>query len=239
MKHHVYSVKLSVIYVGILGFFLLCAFGASHAVTVISENSVMQNRSCIIIDAGHGGEDGGATSCTGVLESEINLEISLRLNDLMHLLGINTKMIRKTDQSVYTQGQTIAQKKISDLKQRVSIANSTENAIVVSIHQNHFSDSRYAGAQIFYAPTQMSKELADALQNNLITSVNQGSNRRTKKAESVYLMQNIDCTGILVECGFLSNPKEEAMLRSADYQKKLSCVIATTVVNFLDHRNIG
>ncbi len=239
MKHHVYTVKLSVIYVGILGFFLLCAFGASHAVTAISENSVIQNRTCVIIDAGHGGEDGGATSCTGILESKINLEISLRLNDLMHLLGIKTKMIRKTDQSVYTQGQTIAQKKISDLKQRVSIANSTENAIVVSIHQNHFSDSRYAGAQVFYAPTQQSKELADALQNNLIASVNQGSNRRTKKADSVYFMQNINCTGVLVECGFLSNPKEEAMLRSDDYQKKLSCVIVTTVVNFLDRRNIG
>jgi len=234
----VYTAKLTVIYVGIVMFFLLCAFGASHAVTAMSENSVLKNRSCVIIDAGHGGEDGGATSCTGVLESQINLEISLRLNDLMHLLGVKTQMIRTTDRSVYTQGQTIAAKKVSDLKQRVSIANSTENAVLLSIHQNHFSDSRYSGAQVFYAPTQDSKELADALQKDLITSVNPDSNRKIKKAESVYLMQHIHCTGVLVECGFLSNAKEESLLRNDAYQKKLSCVIATTLVNFLDRRSI-
>lgn len=238
MKKKTCYTKLVVIYTGILCFFLLCSFAASKAVTAISENSVVKNRKCIIIDAGHGGEDGGATSCTGVLESKINLEISLRLNDLMHLLGLKTYMIRTTDRSVYTQGQTIAAKKVSDLKQRVLIANSTDNAVLVSIHQNHFSDSRYSGAQVFYAPTQGSKEIADSLQKNLITHLNHGSKRNTKKADSVYLMQHIQCPGVLIECGFISNHQEEALLQSEEYQKKLSCVIATTLVNLLDRGSI-
>ena len=132
---------------------LLTAHWGSKAVTVISEKIPLEREHCIIIDAGHGGVDGGATSCTGRLESTYNLEISLRLNDLFHLLGYDTRMIRTTDISVYTKGESIAQKKISDLKERVRIANETPNALLLSIHQNNFSDSRYSGAQIFYPGT--------------------------------------------------------------------------------------
>ena len=206
-------------------------WGGERAVQTFSEERGAQW--CIVLDAGHGGEDGGATSCTGVLESGINLEITLRLRDLLHLLGRETRMIRTSDISVYTKGGSIAQKKMSDLKERVRIVNSTPNAMLLSIHQNNFSDSRYSGAQVFYADTQGSERLAKVLQCALISSLNKGSNRKCKQSDGVYLMEHISCPGILVECGFLSNPAEEARLRSPDYQRKLCCVIAATVSSFL------
>lgn len=206
-------------------------WGGERAVQAFSEERGAQW--CIVLDAGHGGEDGGATSCTGVLESGINLEITLRLRDLLHLLGRETRMIRTSDISVYTKGGSIAQKKMSDLKERVRIVNTMPNAMLLSIHQNNFSDSRYSGAQVFYADTQESERLAKVLQCALISSLNKGSNRKCKQSDGVYLMEHISCPGILVECGFLSNPAEEARLRSPDYQRKLCCVIATTVSSFL------
>ena len=220
-------------YCVLLAAFLLVSAIGSRTVNVLSANAPIENRKTVVIDAGHGGVDGGAVSCTGVLESNLNLEIALRLDDLMHLLGVNTLMIRTTDCSVYTSGETISQKKVSDLKERVRITNSTPNALLVSIHQNLFSDSKYSGAQVFYAPISGSRELADALQGDLIKNLNPGSRRQTKKADNVYLMQHITCPGILIECGFLSNHQEEYMLRSEEYQKKICCVIASTVSTYL------
>ena len=209
--------------------FLIIAIGASRAVTAWSASAPVTGRSTVVIDAGHGGVDGGATSCTGVLESQFNLEIAARLNDLMHLLGIQTHMIRETDCSVYTQGETISQKKISDLRERVRIVNSMENPILISIHQNHFPDSKYSGAQVFYPSTTGSRELSLLLQENLKTTLNPDSNRTIKKADGIYLMEHIHCIGALIECGFLSNPQEESLLGSKEYQQRLCSVIACTV----------
>ena len=138
-------------------------------------------------------------------------------------------MIRTTDTSVATTGQTIAETKMSDLKERVRMANAQENTLLVSIHQNTFSDSRYGGAQVFYAPTEGSKALAERIQGAFAASINPGSNRKCKPAEGIYLMQHIKCPGVLLECGFLSNPAEEAKLRDMRYQKQICCVIASTV----------
>lgn len=207
----------------------------SRAVTVLAENMPPVREHTIIIDAGHGGLDGGATSCTGVLESKFNLEISLRLNDLLHFLGYDTRMIRTEDISVYKTGQTISQKKASDLKERVRIVNETENALLLSIHQNHFPDDRYSGAQVFYAGTEGSQLLAKELQNNFVKYINPGSNRQEKKSSGIYLMEHIRCPGVLIECGFLSNPEEEAKLRSEEYQKILCCIIAATVDEYLSN----
>ena len=233
MKRKFHVLPLIPVYgVVFLAILIFTVFG-DRAVTAISEKVPLLNRRCIVIDAGHGGVDGGATSCTGVLESQLNLQIALRLDDLMHLLGYQTKMIRTEDISVYTQGETIAAKKISDLKERVRIVNSREDGILVSIHQNYFSDSRYSGAQVFYPKTEGSKGLAIDLQNSIVSSLNPGSNRQAKPVSGVYLMEHIQSTGVLIECGFLSNPEEEANLRSAQYQKKLCCVIAASIGKFL------
>lgn len=226
--------------IGFLPFYLLVvivfigiASIGSRAVTVVAENVPVQRQHCIVIDAGHGGIDGGATSCTGVLESFINLEIALRLNDLLRLLGHDTLMIRTTDTSVHTSDGSIAQIKVSDLKERVRIVNDTQNAILVSIHQNTFSESRYNGAQVFYGNDD-SKSLAQQMQASFVSALNPDSRRKSKPADGVYLMEHVSCTAVLVECGFLSNPKEEAELRSGDYQNKIACVIASNLNTFID-----
>lgn len=220
------------LYCGVfIGAVSLCQL-ASSSVTVLKESEPVQNRTVIIIDAGHGGIDGGATSCTGIPESHINLQISLRLNDLVQLLGFETKMIRKTDTSVYTEGNTIAAQKVSDLKQRVKMVNETKNAVLVSVHQNTFLDSRYSGAQVFYANDDTSRELAKVMQADLISNLNPGSKRQCKSSDGIYLMQNIRRPGVLIECGFLSNPEEEANLLTAEYQKQIASVVATCISRF-------
>lgn len=214
---------------------LLAAHFVNRAATVMAENAPIEQRQCIVVDAGHGGEDGGATSCTGIQESTYNLEIAKQLNDLLNFLGYDTRMIRTADVSVYTKGETIAQKKISDLKERVRIVNETENALLLSIHQNTFSDSRSNGAQVFYAGTKGSEELARNLQFALTSCLNPHSNRMIKKSNGIYLMDHINKTGVLIECGFLSNPEEEAKLRNPKYQQKISCIIAASVSEFLSN----
>lgn len=214
---------------------LLLSYLGSHAVTTIAQNSPPDREHCIVIDAGHGGVDGGAVSCTGIPESVYNLDIALRLNDLFRLLGYDTRMIRTTDTSVYTKGETIAQKKISDLKERVRITNETEHALLISIHQNMFSDSQYSGAQVFYGKPRESEELAKQMQSAFVETLNPGSRRQCKKSDGIYLMEHIVHPGILIECGFLSNPQEEASLRSREYQQKLCCVIASTVDSYLSN----
>lgn len=212
---------------------LVAASFGTKVVTVLSESAPLTGRHTVVIDAGHGGEDGGATSCTGILESNLNLEIALRLNDLFHFLGYDTVMVRTTDTDLHTQGATIAARKSSDLKARVAIANNTENCIWISIHQNYFSDDRYSGAQVFFAGTKDSDVLGKQLQTNLVRTINPGSKRQAKKINGVYLFDHMQSTGILVECGFLSNRVEEEKLKSADYQKQLCCVIGATVDEFL------
>lgn len=220
----------------LFGGILLAQMG-SDAVTVMVEHSPAPHRTCIVIDAGHGGIDGGAVSCTGVLESKINLEIAQRLNDLMHFLGYETKMLRTSDTSLHTEGRTIAQQKISDLKYRVNTVNESEKSLLISIHQNTFSDKKYSGAQVFYATDEGSKRLAEHLQSTIIQAVNPQSKRKSKAASGIYLLEHIRCSGVLIECGFLTNPEEEAKLREPDYQKALASVIASVVSSDLELNN--
>ena len=215
----------------IMGAMLLSRAGS--AVAVLS--SEVSSAPIVVIDAGHGGEDGGAISVTGVRESTLNLEISQRLNDLLHFLGIQTKMIRTEDVSVYTEGETIAQKKVSDIHNRVAMVEQTPNAVLVSIHQNQFSESQYRGAQVFYA--QGSQELAELLQSELAEQVDPKNHRECKQAKGIYLLEHISCPAVLIECGFLSNPAEEALLRDESYQKKLASVIACTLASHLEEIN--
>ena len=143
----------------------------SNTVSTIRQQNPVDRHTRIVIDAGHGGIDGGATSCSGVLESQLNLEIALRLNDLFHFIGYETVMIRSTDESIYINGNTIASQKVSDLNERVRIVNETADGILVSIHQNTFQDSRYYGAQVFYSSAEQSQRLAQTVQNQLIQAV--------------------------------------------------------------------
>ena len=220
------TLALAVIYV--FTFSLFRYYGAVTAAHVLNTPVT------VVIDPGHGGEDGGASSKNGVLESQLNLEISLRVRDLFALLGVKTAMIRETDTAVYTGTcNTIREKKVSDIKNRVQMVNAAPNALLVSIHQNYFEQSKYDGAQVFYAKTDGSKDLAERTQQLLREALDKGNHREAKQAQSVYLMEHIKCTGILVECGFLSNAHEEANLRDADYQKKLAAAICAAVRGYI------
>ena len=232
MKKRKSLLPLGLVYILTVIGLLSAALWGSRAVSVLAEQIPVPRSVCFVIDAGHGGEDGGATSCTGISESGLNLEISLRLNDLFALLGYDTRMIRNSDVSVYTKGETIAQKKASDLKERVRIANETPGAILLSIHQNHFPDSRYSGPQVFFSDSEESLALATRMQADLTRNLAPESKRQIKPASGIYLMEHITCPGILIECGFLSNPAEEAKLRDAQYQKKLCAVIATAAIGY-------
>lgn len=218
----------------VLAITILISVAINHAAYQVNQLTPVRTGPTVIIDAGHGMPDGGTTSCTGMLESDLNLEISSRLNDLFHFLGIHTFMTRTDRNSIYTEGNSISQKKISDIRNRVNIVNSTDYAVLLSIHQNHFYDSRYSGAQIFYANNEKSKKLAELMQSEFVSKLNPGNQRKAKKASGVYLMEHIKCTGILIECGFLSNQTEESLLRSSDYQKKLCAVIATSCVSYMN-----
>ena len=212
-----------------LAFCLVLSHTGSKAVTALVEQSALHNRTCIAIDAGHGGIDGGAVSISGIPESQINLEITVRLNDLLHLLGYKTFMLRNSDTSLHTEGNTISAQKISDLKNRVQMAANSKASLLISIHQNTFSDKRYSGAQVFYHSDPESIALAEQLQSNFIKTLNPGSKRKAKLSKGIYLMDRISCPAILIECGFLTNVQEEALLRSDTYQKQLCCTIAATI----------
>lgn len=232
MSRYFHDRKMIYLYVMIISAFLVVPLLGNHAVTVIADSTAPNHT--IVIDAGHGGIDSGAVSCTGVYESHINLEIAQKLDDTMHLLGIQTVMIRNSDRSIHTQGNTIAAKKVSDIKERIRIIENTANPVLVSIHQNNFTDSRYSGTQVFYNSNPVSKELAAALQSSFQYNLNPGNHRQSKKSSGIYLMEHTACPGILVECGFLSNPTEEEKLRNPTYQNKICAVIATTISQFLN-----
>ena len=216
---------------------LFCSLFASQSVTVLAgafEDIESPGLPVIVLDPGHGGEDGGAVSANGVRESGLNLEISLRTRDLLRFLGIPVVMTRETDLSIHSpEAVTVSEKKISDLKNRVALVSGTENPILVSIHQNMFAESKYYGTQLFYADSDPSRQLAEELQALFAAELDPSNHRRAKPCENVYLLSRISCPGVLVECGFLSNPKEEALLQSAEYQKKVAAVLAAGLMDSL------
>ena len=182
----------------------------------------------LILDAGHGGEDGGAVSVTGVPESRVNLEIVQKLRDTLALYGVDPVVLREEDVSLHDpEASTLREKKRSDLKNRVRAVEAVEGGTLLSIHQNSYPGSQYRGAQVFYAPTGGSRELAELLQTALREELQPDNGRKAKPIpESVYLMNHVSCPAVLVECGFLTNPEEEALLRDGGYQRQLAAVLA-------------
>ena len=182
----------------------------------------------LILDAGHGGEDGGAVSITGVPESQINLAIVLKLRDVLGLYGVAPVVLREEDISLHdSEAGTLREKKRSDLKNRVALVEEVEGGTLLSIHQNTYPGSRYHGTHVFYAPTEGSQKLAEHFQNSIKIALQPDNERAVKQIpDTVYIMNHVTCPTILIECGFLTNPGEEALLRDEDYQRKLSAVIA-------------
>lgn len=192
------------------------------------EPSVVQRTGPLVLDAGHGGEDGGAVSLTGVPESQINLAIVLKLRDVLGLYGVDPILLRETDVSLHDgDAGTLREKKRSDLKNRVAAVEEVEGGILLSVHQNTYPNSRYHGTHVFYAPTEGSQALAERFQNSIKAALQPDNQRAVKQIpDTVYIMNHVTCPAVLIECGFLTNPEEEALLRDEDYQRKLSAVIA-------------
>lgn len=224
--------RYAYVYLYVAAFFLGLAAVARHSVEAVSGLAPLPGSSVIIIDAGHGGEDGGTTGAAGTTEDEVNLAIAKRLEAMLTLLGCQTRMTRTDSESLSTEGETIRARKQSDLRNRVALVNASPGGILISIHQNHFPDPKYDGAQVFH--TRGTEELAKAMQSSLTDALAPHSRRQPKIAKGVYLMEHINCPGLLVECGFLSNPAEEQKLRSADYQKQLAAVMAAVLARFAD-----
>ena len=238
-RFHIFSLSQCLLAFGIFFLMLILLFCANLAVQQASASIKTNVLPCIIIDAGHGGEDGGAQTADGVLEKEINLDIAKRLETLFSALGFETKMTRTDDALSYDAScKTIREKKVSDIRARFSMMEQTPNAVFLSIHQNHYSEPKYAGAQVFYsANTAESPLLAEAIQRSIVRTL-QPENERVIKpcGDEVYLLYHAKKTAVMVECGFLSNPQEASKLEDENYQTALSLCIVQGVLDYFNHR---
>lgn len=184
----------------------------------------------VVVDAGHGGEDGGAVSASGVVESNLNLAVALRLDALLRFTGIKTVMTRTEDVSIGDSSlTTIRKRKASDLEKRVDLVNTTPNAVLISIHQNSFPTSPVThGAQVFWNTVPGAEDLAASIQNTLNLSVNPENKKKPKPIPaSIYLTKHAQVPSVVVECGFLSNTDETARLQQPTYQLKLAAAVAS------------
>lgn len=226
--------------VGYIAVFSLLIANAFHKVDtsiVDTSNLNVDTTPTIIIDAGHGGEDSGAVGVDNILEKNINLSVSLYLKELMEMSGFRVLMTREEDISIHdSDAETTKEIKVSDMKNRLKIYNSSDNNIIISIHQNKFTESQYYGAQMFYSENDSrSKEMAECIKNAFVCFLQPENKREIKKAEkSIYLLSNTSNPAIIVECGFLSNSDEAHLLNTEEYQKK---VAYTIYCGFLEYYN--
>ena len=204
---------------------------------VNSINTNAQYIPIIIIDAGHGGFDGGAVANDGTVEKDINLKISLYLQEYLELSGLNTIMTRYDDVSLEDEGiNTIRKKKTSDIHNRLKLMEETDNAIFISIHQNKYPQEKYSGLQVFYSPnnSEQSSLLARNIQENVVELLQPENERQIKECgTSVYLIYNALKPAVLVECGFLSNYNEAQLLKTEQYQRKIAFCIATGIQDYI------
>ena len=190
----------------------------------------------IIIDAGHGGIDGGAVGVNGTVEKRINLEIALQLRDVFEAAGYTVIMTRDTDRSIHdSTAQSVREMKVSDLHNRLELTELYPNSLLISIHQNTLGDSSVTGAQVFYSPNDPNSQvLAQQIQDQFNAYIQPNSEREIKSAgKNLFLFYNAKNTAILAECGFLSNSAEEQLLCSAEHQKKLIHCIYSGVLEYL------
>lgn len=185
----------------------------------------------VILDAGHGGFDGGA-SAGDVLEKDINLKIALFLADHLKLSGYDVILTREDDSATNDEGERIRSKKISDMKNRLALMKSYPDAFFVSIHLNKYSDSQPKGTQVFYSQkTTESKLLAQSIQQTVKELLQSDNHREIKPAtRDTYLLYNAPIPAVIVECGFLSNPAELALLKTEEYQKKMAFAVYCGII---------
>lgn len=188
----------------------------------------------IVVDAGHGGEDGGAVASDGVMEADINLKIALKLQNLLEQSGATVILTRSDENAIYNlDKKTLRDKKNSDIKNRVKIGNNSSADIFVSIHLNKIPQSEYYGWQTFFKDgSEEGKRLATCIQNNLNEAIQKENKRVSLKINNVYIIKHVEIPISIVECGFLSNPEEREQLEDNSYQNKLAWGIYNGVMDY-------
>lgn len=220
---------------------LTVIFSFLSALLYVKENAVfgVNNPSVnatAVIDAGHGGADPGSVSADGILEKDINLDIALKLNEILTEKGVSTLLVRDTDTDISDpECSSIREKKVSDIHNRLALVNETPGSILVSIHQNFYEETQYSGTQVFYsANNDESMVLAQCIQSAVVSSLQPDNTRQIKASgDSIYLLYRAERPSVMVECGFLSNPEEAKKLAEAEYRQSLAGFISDGIMNYL------
>ena len=237
MKRNQIKVRWNAIFVGLT--FVACIAVIIYASTKIDKaitvDTIPQNQKMIILDAGHGGMDGGCSTADGVSEKGINLNILLSVKDMCEFFGYPVEATRVKDISIHDKGTTgIRNQKVSDMDNRLALFNKYPDAICVSIHQNTFSDPQYHGAQMFYSPNvDGSEEFAAILQRNFVNNLQPNNERETKPCgDELFLCHYSKNPAVMVECGFLSNLEEASNLTNPTYQLNVAFTIFEGLTEF-------
>lgn len=219
--------------------FIFCSIAFIVFAKIQNNENLDKNTPTIILDAGHGGEDGGAIGLDGTIEKTLNLEISLKIQDLLEASGYKVIMTRENDKAIYdSDAKTLREKKKSDLKNRLNIINKNkeENCVFISIHQNKFPNEKYLGTQIFYSSNNAkSEELAKKIKESVKGLIQPENDREIKPAnDKIFLLKKANIPAVIVECGFLSNIKETQKLKSEKYQNQLAFSIYCAIANYFN-----
>lgn len=231
--------KQILFYVGIIATFIfmysITAYNVNNTKTETVETVALPvNNKVIVIDAGHGVPDEGAESSNGTTEAESNLKIALKVQNLLEQSGATVILTRSDENAIYDiDSKTLKQKKISDIHNRVKIGNESSADIFVSIHLNKIPQEQYWGWQTFYKEESAEgQKLATAIQNSLNETIQKENNRVPMKIDNIYIIKHVEIPISIVECGFLSNPEEEKLLLTDEYQTKLAWGIYTGIMDY-------
>ena len=220
----------------ILSAMLYLTFMANFSAAEASSMPITQKT--VIVDAGHGGDDGGAIGIDGTVEKDINLDIALKLEKILKFCGFNVIMTRTQDVMTCDDGlDSLRKRKISDIHNRFELMRKNPDAIFISVHQNKFEDSSQHGTQVFYSGNdERSKELAEAIQTSVTLTLQRKNDRVVKKSGSgIYLLYHAKIPAVLVECGFISNSDEVKKLKDESYRMKLAILIADGLLKYLSN----
>lgn len=224
-------IKRGIIYLGIGLIIILIALSMSNT-TAPAASFSHENHKCIIIDPGHGAPDGGAVSKAGTIESTLNIQISKKIQEELTERGYKVVMTR-TDEN------GLDKKKKADMNMRLDIMTNTPADMFVSIHINKFHQSKYRGAETLYSSNFMQSTLLAQMIMDKIKLIDPTHQTRSIKEadKSLFLMKNATLPAVIVECGFLSNPDEEKLLKDPEYQERLACAICDGIIEY--YNNIG
>ncbi len=238
MKRRFFRTKWNVAFVAVT--FVACVAVIIYASTKIDRavtvDSVPAAQKMIILDAGHGGLDGGCSTPDGKTEKVINLNIMLSVKDLCEFFGMPVEATRLKDTSIHDKGvKGIRNQKMSDMDNRLAVFNKYSDAVCISIHQNTFTDPQYSGAQMFYSENLPENEqLASIMQNLFVQNLQPDNQRETKPCgNELFLCHYSENPSLMIECGFLSNPEEAARLTDKNYQKLVAFTVFTGINEFV------